>query len=129
MRRLLACFSWQTGRYLAYADLVAPSPYSKPLPSVLGYLLSAARHAYSREGLYAKLAGCGQRAVVLTSGREEHIAALRPTAVEQRVLETIDGRRSLPQLVLAAGAAGPEEQHRALALLYTLAETRIAELI
>jgi len=128
MRRLLACFSWQTGRYLAYGDLVSSSPYNKPLPSILGYLLSAARHAYTREGLYAKLSGRGANAVVISPDRESHVAALRPSPIEQRLIDSIDGRRSLPQLVLGAGASGPEEQHRALALLYTLAETRIAEL-
>jgi len=129
MRRLFAVFSWPMGRYQAYADLAAHTPYIKPLPSMLGYLISAARHAYEHEGLFVRMVGRGSHAVVLSRERESHIAALRLTPQAQELVAAIDGKRSLPQILRGAGAESAEDQHAALALFYTLSEARIVELI
>jgi hypothetical protein len=127
--RLYPVLGWEEGRYRAFPELVAQTPYFKPLPPLLGYLLRGVRRSMDADSLFAALMGRGERAVVLTPEREAHLGALNLKPGEQRLVQTIDGSLSLPQLLGQAGLEHPVLQHHALALFYTLAETRIVELL
>ena len=75
------------------------------------------------------LQGRGDRAVIMSLLRDKHIPALRLTSEMQQLVDAIDGDRSVHQVLHRAGVKQREDLHTALAVLYTLDETRIADLI
>jgi hypothetical protein len=129
LRRLNIAFNWRDGRYRAWTVLASESPFAKPIPSLLGSLVSGVRRAYTREELLGLVQHLGGRAVVLSQQRESHIAALALKPATQAMAQAIDGARSLPSLLKLFEGSKPEEQHEIYALLYVLEQTRIAEFI
>jgi len=101
----------------------------KPLPPLLNYLVRAVRRTYNSVELFELLLGRGDHAVVLSPEREAHISALDLEPEALPLLDAVDRKRSLPQILSSAEAESPEQYHLALALFYTLGEARIVELI
>jgi hypothetical protein len=127
--RLYAAFAWSAGSFRIYPGLHPVTRLSFRAPPLLGILTRAVHRALSLEDLQARLHALGQRAVLLDTKRQHHIRALHLRPEETRVVEAIDGVRTLPAILEHVNACTPEEKHVALVVLHVLAETHIATLL
>ena len=127
--RLFRTFGWSHGRFRVWPQAAQPVRLATPLAPLLGILVRGVQSAFSLEELRARMQLRGQRAVVLTAGRDQHVAALRIRPGEQPVIAAIDGQRNLTQVIQATNAASPDQEQRALAVLYVLAETQLAQFL
>jgi hypothetical protein len=127
--RLRPVFGWQRGHFAVYRQDSHSPVFRWDMPLLTGLLLPGVRKSLSLEALNAALLDRGENAIVLKSAASDLLKLLRLRPYDEAVVDSIDGRRGLPQLLQRLGARAADDQHRVLSLIYVLAETRLAELL
>jgi len=127
--RLHAVFGWRGGRFSVYPNVLRGQIQRWKMAPLLTTLVNAVRRSFALAELNQLLRDRGTQAVVLTSSATRLLPALKLKEADLRTVQTIDGKRAIPQLLQANNAFSSEAQLNVMSLLYVLSETNIAELL
>ncbi|MBN2359526.1 MAG: serine/threonine protein kinase [Deltaproteobacteria bacterium] len=127
--RLRPVFGWQRGHFAVYREIARSSAFRWDMPLLTGLLLRSVRGSMSIEAFNAALRNRGENAIVLKPAASDLLKLFHLRPNDQAIVNVIDGRRGLLQLLQRLGAHATDQQHRVLSLIYVLAETRLAELL
>lgn len=124
---LFAAFGWRRGQFRVYPNVAPPAVLTVRIPPLVDMLVDAVRFALPPDRLRELLAPHARHRVGVAAADRSRLAALQLKVDEQAICDLLDGNYTLDRVIQRCESMAPDSPTTALAVLYVLTETRIAQ--
>ena len=129
LMRIRPTLRWSSGRFCIFPDVQRAQHLAWKMPALLSSLLPAVRHSFALSELEQRFGGVDDRAAFVTPRGASLLPALNLNERDRAIVETIDGKRGIAQILSTNRADSEAERLRVLSLLYVLTETNVVEMV